>query len=423
VLASHSPRRSRRFSLALGVALILLMAGIAAQVAGARSVARVSMQRGVDGPLAAAANSQQFSDTTGDGPLDISSVGVANDDQPNIHFDVNLATAIQASTDEITVYIDTDANPSTGGASGGGDYAIDLDFPSNTVGLYKWNGSTFVLASPQPASLAATYGTNHVGIDIKQLDLAGTAAFNFWVGAFRGETEDRAPDTSVWRYDVIIGPAQNPPPPPPQRLKGKRFIATPKPPRAGESFVVEFDVVDADTGKAVYGGVTCKSKLSGKAFAGTDFTRRGNAFCVWNLPASAVGKVLAGSIEVSGDNGASLTRSFRYTVVSPPLRVNVKGFALSPAHPREGVTFYVAARIEILERGGPTRDFDHSGKAICQASIGGRPQAAFTSHWYGKGWLCGWKIPAGTRGQTLTGTIKVTWHGLTASKAFRYAIG
>ena len=87
------------------------------------------------------------------------------------------------------------------------------------------------------------------------------------------------------------------------------------------------------------------------------------------------------------------------------------------------MTFYVAARIEILERGGPTRDFDHSGKAICQASIGGRPQAAFTSHWYGKGWLCGWKIPAGTRGQTLTGTIKVTWHGLTASKAFRFAIG
>jgi hypothetical protein len=45
------------------------------------------------------------------------------------------------------------------------------------------------------------------------------------------------------------------------------------------------------------------------------------------------------------------------------------------------------------------------------------------SRWYGKGWLCEWqRIPAGTHGQAFVGSIQVTWHGLKATKGFRFTI-
>jgi hypothetical protein len=274
--------------------------------------------------------------------------------------------------------------------------------------------------------LTASYGSNHVGFDIKQSDLGGSAAFNFWVAAFRGDTEDRAPDSSVWRYDVVIG-APPPPPPPPappaEPLKIKAFAKSPSSPRAGETFVVVLDVVDAGTGKAVYGGVSCKGKLGAASFPGTDYTRRGHAFCAWDVPASAVGKFLTGTIQVFGDGGSSVQKSFRLKVVPPPQHLHFVGTSPSPSQPRIGSPFYLAVGVEILETGDPPRAFDPTGKGTCQASIGGRTQHVIASRWYGKGWLCEWqRIPAGTHGQAFVGSIQVTWHGLKATKGFRFTI-
>jgi hypothetical protein len=422
-----SPSHRGKIAAAFVLLLAIALGTVAAQVADADAgPARATLRHGAVSPLAAATNSVNFTDPAGDGPLDVTKVSVSNDDQPNIHFDVNLGTPIQTSSDELVVFIDTDANPSTGGASGGADYAIDLYFPDNTVGLTKWNGSAFVYVSPPAPTLSATYGPTHAGIDIKQSDLGGSAAFNFWVGAFRGDTEDRAPDSSVWRYDVVIGPppVQNPPPPPPERLRIKSFGKSPSQPRAGETFIVELDVVDADTGKAVYGGVACSGRLGGRSFPGTDYTRRGHAFCAWDLPESSVGKVLAGTIQVSGNGGSTVQRSFRLTVVRPPRTLHFIQLAPSPAQPKVGATFYVAAGIEILEQGQRSRPFDPSGKGTCQATIDGQKQQVLASRWYGKGWLCEWqRIPGGTQGRAFVGSIKVAWHGLTATKTFRFAIG
>jgi hypothetical protein len=407
-----SQRIGRVHGLTLGVVLLALGVGLAAHAADAR--------QGSARPLAATTNSANFTDPSGDGPLDVTSVSVTNDDQPNIHFEVGLATPIVAASDAIVIYVDTDANPNTGGASGGADYGIFADFNANKISLAKWDGSDFVNVSPPAPTLTASFSSTRLVVDVKQSDLGGSAAFNFWVGAFRGDTEDRAPDSSVWRYDVVIGPP--PSQTPPEKLKAKGFFPSPNPPRAGESFQVEFDVVDAGTGKAVYAGVTCKGKLGGKAFRGNDFAQRGASFCVWDIPASAVGSILAGSITVFGDGGSSLTRSFRYTVVSPPIHLHFVGLATAPPRPRAGQTFYVAAGVEILEQGRPTRRIDPSAKGTCQASVGGQKVPAAQSQWQGRGWLCQWTVPPSTRGETFSGSIKVVWHGVSAVKSFRYSI-
>ena len=189
-------------------------------------------------------------------------------------------------------------------------------------------------------------------------------------------------------------------------------------------FVVALDVVDAGTGKSVYGGVTCKGKLGAVSFPGTDYTRRGHAFCAWDIPASAVGKFLTGTIQVFGDGGSSVQKSFRLKVVPPPQRLHVVGTSPSPSQPRIGSPFYLAVGVEILETGDPPRAFDPTGKGTCQASIGGRTQQVIASRWYGKGWLCEWqRIPAGTHGQAFVGSIQVTWHGLKATTDVRFAGG
>jgi len=251
----HRSPFARRAVLGVGLALALVV-GLAAGVARAKSAsAPTHMIRAKAGPLAAnsaAANSATFTDPNGDGALDVTTVLVANDDQPNVHFDVNLGTALQTSTDIVVVYVDADNNPSTGGASAGAEYGIFADFADNSLSLGKWDGSQFSVASSP--SLKIVYSSNHVGIDIQAADLGGLRSFNFWVGAFRSSNEvDRAPDTASWHYDVLIGTTSPPPPPPPTRepLKVKSFGKDPWPPRAGESFVLILDVVDAKTGKAV----------------------------------------------------------------------------------------------------------------------------------------------------------------------------
>ena len=124
---SLSLRFSRWAVVGLGLVLALVAAGAAVQAAGAQPTSALGkMARAASRPLAKTTNSANFTDKSGDGPLDVTSVGLSNDDQPNIHIDVNLGTAIQTSTDEIIVFIDTDANPNTGGASAGADNAIDL---------------------------------------------------------------------------------------------------------------------------------------------------------------------------------------------------------------------------------------------------------------------------------------------------------
>jgi hypothetical protein len=419
----HSPLLGRAV-VAFGLALVVSATGLVVGVTGARSAGKpAAFIRTTARPLSSAANSATFTDPNGDGALDVTTVLVANDDEPNIHIDVNLGTALQTSTDEIVVYLDTDNNPSSGGQSAGAEYYVDWYFPDSSLQLAKWTGSGNDYSAVAAPTLKGVFSANHVAIDIHASDLGNITSFNFWVGAWRSGTEvDRAPDSASWAYQIKVGPPSPPPPPPQERLKVKLFKKSPWPPRAGESFLVTLDVVDAATGKPVYAGVKCAGKLAGRSFPGTDFARRGESFCIWDVPESAAGKFLGGSIQVFGGGGSSVKRSFGATVVQPPRRLDIYHVSPSPSNPKSGSVFYTAFRVQILESGASVRQFDPSGRGTCRGTIGSQTEHIVTSEWYGKGWLCEWQIPAGTQGQTFVASVQVTWHGLKASKAVRYTI-
>ena len=98
------------------------------QFAGAAPESAAKLKRGATkGPLVRATNSASFTDPTGDGSVDVTFVNVANDNQPNVHFEINFGTPIDKSTDAIQIRLDTDSNPATGGGSAGAKYFIEAD--------------------------------------------------------------------------------------------------------------------------------------------------------------------------------------------------------------------------------------------------------------------------------------------------------
>ena len=108
----------------LGTALVLLGAALALLVGA-------SDGRSAQG--AATTNSATFQDSTGEDASapDITSVTVANDDQANLTFTINVPNRPTLTGDMVfLVPIDSDANPSSGSADfGGADYIIELDGP------------------------------------------------------------------------------------------------------------------------------------------------------------------------------------------------------------------------------------------------------------------------------------------------------
>lgn len=420
----HHSSILRRAAVTSGLAFVIATAGLAAGVAGAESASKpMSTVRASARPLATASNSATFSDPNGDGSLDVTTVVVANDDQPNIHIDVNFGTPLVYSTDEVVVYLDTDNNPSTGGGSAGAEYYIDWYFPNNSLGLAKWTGSGNDYNFVSAPTLSGVYSSNHVGIDIHASDLGNITSFNFWVGAWRSNSEvDRAPDSASWHYDILTSGGGNNGNPTQEPLQVKAFKKSPWPPRAGETFLITLDVVDATTGQPVYAGVKCTGSLGFSSFPGTDFARRGESFCQWDIPESAAGKRFTGTIEVFGGGGSSITRTARATVVQPPRHLDIYHVSPSPSNPRSGSVFYTAFRVQILETGEPARQFDPSGRGTCRGTIGGKTAHVMTTQWYGKGWLCEWQVPPGTRGQTFVASVRVTWHGLSATRTVRYLI-
>ena len=100
---------------------------------------------------AQAVNSQTYQDSLGENPdsPDITSIVVSNDDTGLINWKINISNRPALTQDmAIPIYLDTDQNANTGDKqSGGAEYAIELD--PGQVTLFKWNGSDYVVASPQ----------------------------------------------------------------------------------------------------------------------------------------------------------------------------------------------------------------------------------------------------------------------------------
>ena len=233
------------------VAAALVVAGVAASASGhprdSRAAFRLQPARAFV-PLRAGAGSQTYTDRVGDavnGAPDISSIGVANDDQGNITVTVTLANHSSdfQPNEGILVVMDTDGNGATG--NGGFDY-VYAGVKDHT-GLFAWNGSSFAAASAP--TLQSSTAAGQISFRINRSDLGNTTGLNFYVETTRdngGSIGDDAPDgNGIFTYRLILPTAPPPPPttttPPPA---APRFVVSPVGlPHAGKRFVVRARVL------------------------------------------------------------------------------------------------------------------------------------------------------------------------------------
>lgn len=264
-----------------------------------------------------ASNTTTFPDSIGEDAAapDITNVVVSNDDAGNITFQINVSNRPAFTPDMyFLVFIDADNNPATGDPSSlGSEYAIDLE--PGSVGMFQWNGSTYVLA-PSQTSLTYAYAATGPTIHVSASDLGKTKALRFAVIAasgvavdaqgnpdFTNEHRDYAPDPAhgFFTYQVTTKLI----------LSVTAFTTSPKPAKSGRAYSATLAANENDTGGPVQTGtVACNATIAFKRIVPlTHLVTNGVATCVWRIPATAKGKTLRGTITLTVQ-GVKVTRSF-----------------------------------------------------------------------------------------------------------------
>ena len=106
-------------------------------------------------------------------------------------------------------------------------------------------------------------------------------------------------------------PPPPPPPPPPLALKVTRLVTIPKQSLAGKPLDARMTVVRTDTGAQVKSGaVSCTATIGRKRLRVRSARfRNGLAACSWQVPSSAAGKTLRGTVRLTFE-GATTSRTF-----------------------------------------------------------------------------------------------------------------
>jgi hypothetical protein len=296
---------------ALKVGLVLLLAGSAVALPTSALAKRA----------AARANSQTFTDSTGEDPAapDITSIVVSNDDAGLITFKINISNRPTLAPDmTMLMFLDTDQQATTGDAqASGAEYAIELD--PGSVGLFKWNGTDYI-AAPSQSSVTYSYDATGATIRASAADLGGIKGFNFFLAAFSGITldasgnadftnahVDAAPDAGhgVYTYQVLTK----------LTLSVQAFTTSPKPAKAGKRFIAGLAATESDTNGPVQAGtVACSATVGGKHLSATAHViANGIAACAWSIPRTAKGKTLRGSVTLTV-KGTTVVRTFAVKV-------------------------------------------------------------------------------------------------------------
>lgn len=284
--------------------LLLFLVGIA--LAAVPSIASGDSSR-------ASSNTTTFPDSIGEdvNAPDITNVVVSNDDAGMITFQVNIPNRPALTPDMfMLIFIDSDNNSTTGDA--GVEYVIDLE--PGQVGLFQWNGATYVQAASQ-TSLTYSWASGAT-IHISAADLGKTKAFAFVAVAFSGFAldangneddtnlkRDSAPDPGhgLFTYNVLTKLV----------LKVTALTVAPRPAKAGRPLTVSMAATENDTnGPVTTGTVICAASVAGaKLVPTTHVVRNGVAVCTWKVPATAKGRIVRGLITLKV-KGVSTTRGF-----------------------------------------------------------------------------------------------------------------
>ncbi len=158
------------------------------------------------------------------------------------------------------------------------------------------------------ASYADVAGDSGSAPDFTMVDVSKTRSFSFRVGSITLEPvgADRAPDLpQSWSYDLAI---------PTLTLHAPKPVGTPARPLAGRRFKVSVEVVSSILGpSAPFISASCSARVGGTRlktiarFGPYPAGGAGVAQCFMNVPRTARGKTLRGSVTARAE-GASVTR-------------------------------------------------------------------------------------------------------------------
>jgi hypothetical protein len=295
-------RRVRRFkgvevfkkSFVLALSLALLAAFSVAPPAGSAPLPQATLH---------SASAVSFNDAAGDSGVaaDITDVDVGNDVVAGpIVIWVSLANRPDdlVAADDLAVYLDTDRNPATGDL--GAEYVIVVD--SESVGAYKWDGTTY--AQVQIASLSARFSKadTAVRVAIQPSDLGIAGGFNFSIQSTSGDAYDNAPNGPPdWAYTMSTGPIG-------LSLSGSAVL--PKRAVAGKRLTAAIQIVRSDINEVLtQGKIKCSLHFGKRSVSGRSAWVAGLAVCGWSIPKAAKGHRLSGSVSVTY-GGKTVKKSF-----------------------------------------------------------------------------------------------------------------
>ncbi len=228
-------------------------------VAGLSVAALVALCIGFVGDASARiAGTASFTDPPGDalGGPDITGVKINGDPATGqISVSATLPGFPLTVTDGLERYValwlDTDRNRATGDPEDGTEFGLEasVDPTGRWWNAERWNGSTFEEVPGSTASFSRAGDVLTWTVSTSEL---GATSFRFYVLAGtwseaeqRSTTQDVAPGSDRWEYDISASSTPPPPSTPPKSTVGlivDRPIASPKGPIAGKPFAVSFKV-------------------------------------------------------------------------------------------------------------------------------------------------------------------------------------
>ncbi len=356
-----------------------------------------------------------FSDPAGDatnGAPDLTTIRVVDNASRTLTFSIPAA-GLPAPEIRLDIYIDADRNRATG--SFGADFWLILDGPNLARRTLRWDGARFVSWSPSTAQGGYQAGIWTQSINVS--DLNGISSFDFYAASIRLRDDQIFGSDVTSYYSYTLPPP--PPPPPPRKIAITGLAQAPAQPVAGKRFTVTAKVVRVGRGGRFNGDAFCDAQIGGRAVKSTGVAGSGQVSCRFEIPASAGGKRLTGSIGAT-EGGAEATRAFSARVAGPSARLSEVGVATAPpAGPRAGSQFIYALGVAVRHgSGAPARI--QSGSVSCRATLGGRTLKVFEQRLRPfAGVRCGWVVPYGTSGATLNGVITVRSQGGTLRHVFK----
>jgi hypothetical protein len=249
---------------------------------------------------ASASNANFWTDPAGDSgsAADVTRIDVSNDDAGNITFQVTYGNRPDGLTDqdEVHIWIDSDANPSTGD-SYGYDYVIAL---AKGGAVLKHSTAAGLEDTPSSTFTASPDGTR---ANVNHSELANTAKFVFYVATITliDDSIDYLPDGNQVGVYSLTAP----------RPTKVTVVFAPKTPKAGTRFLATVALAQLENGSSLLApSVACKGTLNGKPIRATAIP----GACVWKLPKSAKGKRFAFTIVVDNHGSKGTFGPWKFNV-------------------------------------------------------------------------------------------------------------